>query len=314
MKDMKRILYLLGLIILMASFTACSSKKGIDNEEIDINQEIKDNYYPITITDKFENKIIIEEEPETVISFSPELVEIMYALNIGDKLIGRSYYCDYPEEVLEVLDMGDLFNLNIENIVESNPDLVLLSSMASLEIVETLNNQGIKVLALDADTNLDGVYEYINTLGKVFNREEKSEELSSKMKAEINQIYEKVKDLEKPTVYFVVGFGEFDSTATGDTFTGQLLELAGAVNAARDGKNWMYSIEQLVEKDPDVLICSKYNDAKSQIMLTEGYKDLTAIKGNKLFEVDENIFYRQGPRIVDAIKVLAEYLHPEAFK
>lgn len=311
---MKRLLCFLTAILILISLSGCNNNinelNNEDNSEVINNNDIK---YPMSIIDKFGDEIIIEKEPETVISFSPELVEIMYAIDAGDKLIGRSLYCNYPEETSTVPDMGDLFNLNIETIVESNPDLLLLSSMVTLDIADSLKNNGINVLVLDEDTSFDGVYEYINILGKVFNKEKEAENLNLKMKADIKQIQDKVENLEKPTVYFIVGFGEFDSTATGDTFTSEILEMAGAINAAADGEKWMYNIERLVEKDPDYLLCSNKFDSKNQIMITEGYKDLTAVKENRIFEVDEDIFSRQGPRIVEAISVLAEYLHPEAF-
>ncbi|MBC7958613.1 MAG: ABC transporter substrate-binding protein [Vallitaleaceae bacterium] len=269
--------------------------------------------YPLTMKDKFGNDIVIESEPQKVISFSPELVEIMYAIDAGDKLIGRSQYCDYPAETANVPEMGDLFNLNIETIVETAPDLVLLSSMAGQEVVDMLISKGILVLTLDADTDMEGVYTYVKALGKVLNRVPEAETLIIDMEIQISQIEEKVKDLVKPSAYFIVGFGEYDSGATGDTFINQLMELAGATNVAADGINWMYSVEQVVEKDPQILICSKFWDTKSTVSSEEGYKDLTAVKENRLYEVDENIFFRQGPRMVEAIKVLAQIFHPEAF-
>lgn len=269
--------------------------------------------YPLTVVDKFGKEIIIESEPQKVISFSPELVEIMYAINVSDKLIGRSAYCDYPEETASIPDMGDLFNLNVETIVEADPDLVLLSSMASEDMVNSLTNQGITVVTLDADTDLEGVYVYIHALGQIFNRVNEADQLTAQMKDDITRIVEKVKDLEKPTATFVVGVGEYDSVATGDTFISELMVLAGGENIAADGSNWMYSIELLVEKDPDMLICSKYWDTKAAIIAKEGYKDLSSVKTEKVYEVDENIFYRQGPRIVDAVQALAKIFHPEAF-
>lgn len=269
--------------------------------------------YPLTVVDKFGKEIVIENEPQKVISFSPELVEIMYAIEAGDKLIGRSQYCDYPEQALSVPEMGDLFNLSIEAIVEASPDLVLLSSMASEDVVNSLTAQGVKVVTLDADTNAEGAYSYIKDLGQLLNRVNEAEQLTLQMQEDIAQVVTKIEGLEKPTAYFVIGVGEYDSAATGDTFIGKLMELAGAENAAADGTNWMYNVEQLVEKNPEILICSKFWDTKATIIATEGYKDLSAVKEGKLYEVDENIFYRQGPRMVDAIKVLAEIFHPEAF-
>lgn len=308
---MNKTYLLVSLLIVIILLVGCKPQNI--NEENKNNTSNEQDIYPLTITDKFKNKITINQTPTKVISFSPELVEIMYALDLEDQLIGRSIYCDYPEETISIPDMGDLFNLNIELMVETNPDLILLSSMAEEEVVKTLQEQGLTVLVLDSDTSVDGTYEYIQTIGRIFNKEESANNLINNMKQDIENIYDKTKKLEKPTAYFIIGYGEYDSTATGDTFIGELIEIAGAENAAADGSNWMYSIEQLIEKDPNILICSKYFDSKNQIMNLEGYKELTAVKEGRLYEVDENIFYRQGPRMVEAIELLAKLFHPEVF-
>jgi len=306
---MKKTHSIICFMLILLMLVGCS-EQSITKKDID---PISKSYYPITITDKFGNEITINEMPKRVISFSPELVEIMFELEVEDTLIGRSVCCDYPEEAQYIPDMGDLFNLNLESIIEGSPDLILLSSMAGEEIVKTLQEQGLKVLVLDFDTTVEGTYAYIHAIGKIFNIEERGDALVNRMKKDIQVTTNKVDDLYKPTAYFVIGYGEYDSTATGDTYISELMEMAGSINVASDGSKWMYSIEQLIEKDPYYLICSKYYDAKNQIINTSGYKDLTAVKEGRLYEVDENIFYRQGPRMVEAIEELAQLFHPEAF-
>lgn len=340
---MKKI-YLFITLVLVMMMTACGTKtteqpaaQGSDNPTVETEAsqdeeaaaseatEMQDTdqpsqpesatatSYPLTLTDKFGKTVNISEKPNKVISFSPEDVEIMYALGVGNLLVGRSTYCDYPEAVLSVADMGDLFNFNVESVVAAQPDLVLLSSMADESLIQSLNEKGLTVLSLDMDATLDGTYSYISTLGRIFDVQEAAETLSSDMKTEIAAINDKVKSLDKPAMYFVVGVGEYDSGATGDTFINNMIELAGGVNIAADGTGWMYSVEQIVEKDPDMLICSMFYDTKAQIQGAEGYKDLRAVKNGSIYEVDENLFFRQGPRIVEGIRVLAEILHPDAF-
>lgn len=270
----------------------------------------KETVYPLTITDKFGKNITLEKQPQRVVSFSPELVEIIFALDSGDQLIGRSQYCNYPEGALEIETMGDLFNLNVETLVASNPDLVLLSSMASEEAVTTLQNKGLTVLALDEDTNVDGTYGYIESVGEILNQNLAAENLIQEMQQKVSQIEKQVAGLDKPTVYFVVSAGEYDSTATGDTFIGQLIAMAGGDNIAADGQNWQYSLETLLEKDPQIILCSANYGMKAILENTAGYKDLTAVKEGRVYEVDEDLFYRQGPRLPEALQTLADIFHP----
>lgn len=319
---MKKIYSLFILIFILMMTVSCKNNQipqtntYPDGTFSQTAQEEENNQtnYPLAITDKFSNEVTIISEPKRVISFSPELVEIMYAIGAGDKLIGRSSYCDYPEQTADIPDMGDLFNLNIEAIVEANPDVVFLSSMASEDIANSLKDKGLTVVTLDADTNVNGVYTYIESMGAILNRTNEAKKLTEQMKSEISEVENKIAGLNKPKAYFVVGIGQYESGATGDTFIGQLMEMAGAVNVAADGSNWMYNIEQLIDNEPDLLICSKYGDMKAAIESQDGYKDLTAVKNGEIYEADENIFYRQGPRMVEAIKVLAKIFHPEVFE
>ena len=125
---------------------------------------------------------------------------------------------------------------------------------------------------------------------------------------------EKVKDVSRPRVYYVVGFGEAgDFTAGGDTFIGTIIEMAGGDNVAKDLQGWQYSLEKLIEQDPDIIICSKYYDAKAGIEQAQGYKDLRAVKEGRLLEIDNNLLDRQGPRLADGLEELAKLIHPELF-
>ena len=89
--------------------------------------------------------------------------------------------------------------------------------------------------------------------------------------------------------------------------------MAGGNNIAKGIKGWSFSLEQIVSSDPDILVCSKYWNAKKSILAANGYKDLRAIKDGNLFEIDNNMLDRQGPRLADGLKSLAEIIHPDAF-
>lgn len=287
-------------------------EKDTTEDKENATDEAEGDYYPITIQDRFGKDVVIEKEPEKIISISPEMTETLFAIGVGDKVIGRTDYCDYPSDVLSIESIGSLTEPNIEKIIESGADVVFASSHVNDESVAQLNEQGVKVVALSWNENLEGVYGYMTTIGQVVNRTQETEDLVTKMKEIFDQYTKAVADLEKPTAYFITGFGEYgDYAATGDTFLGQLIEMAGAENAAADGTMWSYSIEKLVEKDPQYLMCSSSYNSKEQIEGLEGYKTLTAVKEGHLYEVDENLFFRQGPRLADGFVQLVEIFHPE---
>ncbi|GMQ64942.1 ABC transporter substrate-binding protein [Vallitalea maricola] len=289
-------------------------------DETTSNEDEKDtssesDVYPLTITDKYGKEITIEKEPKTVVSISPEFTETIFALGAGHKIIGRTDFCDYPSEVANIESIGSLEEFNIERVVDLNPDVVVTSAHVKDDAVAKLQEQGITVLSLSWNESFEGVYGYINTLGEVINKKEEANELVTSMKDKVAEIQTAIEGKEKPTTYFVVGYGEGgDFTATGDTFLSEAMALAGADNIAKDATGWAYSIEQIVDKDPQIIICSDKYDTKTTLESLEGYKDLTAVKEGRLYEIDENLFFRQGPRIVDGLTNLVKIIHPDAIK
>ena len=92
-----------------------------------------------------------------------------------------------------------------------------------------------------------------------------------------------------------------------------MIAMSGGENVAQDADGWKYSLEKLIEKNPELIICSKYYDSKKGIEAANGYKDLDAVKNGKLVEIDNDLLDRQGPRSADGLLALAKLIHPELF-
>ena len=92
-----------------------------------------------------------------------------------------------------------------------------------------------------------------------------------------------------------------------------MIRVANGKNIADDSEGWSYSKEKLAEKNPEMIVLSKYYDTKVTFTTTDFYKDLDAVKNDKVYEIDENMLNRQGPRLADGLEALAKILHPEAF-
>ena len=299
------------LFLLPTLLWAAGDREAI--EQIEVQKE-EISFYPFTFRDSYDREVTLEKEPKRIIAVAPNITETFFALGRGDLLVGRTDYCDYPEAAASVESIGSLMEPNIEKIVELDPDIVIASTHFKKEVLEKLEGHGIKVAVLYGPESFEGVYETIFKIADIVQAQEQAEDLVSRMKAKVEDLDNRLKGASKPAVYYVIGFGEYgDFTAGEDTFIGTMIEMAGATNAAGDVKGWKYSLEKLVEKDPDILICSKYWDAKAGIMAANGYKDLTAVKENRLFEIDNNLLDRQGPRLADGLEALVRFIHPELF-
>ena len=153
----------------------------------------------------------------------------------------------------------------------------------------------------------------IETLGKALNKEDIAEEKVSEMKKTIGDVESAIKGEKEPTVYYVVSYGEGgDFSAPENTFVGGLIKLAGGQNIVPASDNWSFSLEALLEADPEIIVVGK--GQKDGFMSAEGYKELTAVKEGKVYEIDNNIIDRQGYRNAEGVLELAKIFHPEAFK
>jgi iron complex transport system substrate-binding protein len=314
MTKLKKLFSIILCLILVVSITACAkapAEPGTKAAAKVPNQTT----YPLTIKDSYDRDVVISKEPKTIVSVAPNITETVFALGKSSELIGRTDFDTYPNEVKNIQSIGGLQNPNVEKIAELKPDIVIASAFFPKEVVTKLEELKIPVIVLYGPDSFDGAYDTINKVGQILNAGDKANSIVAGMKKKVVDVEAKVKGLPTPSVYYVVSFGKAgDFTAGAETFVGKMLEMAGGKNAASDTKDWNYSVEKLVEKNPDLLICSKYFNTKANIKIATGYKDLTAVKNDKLYEIDNNLVDIQGPRLADGLEALAKIIHPEVYK
>ncbi|HEY8462612.1 MAG TPA: ABC transporter substrate-binding protein [Bacillota bacterium] len=270
--------------------------------------------YPLTLVDSYQRQVTLDQPPQRVISVAPNITEIIFALGKGTSLVGRTDYCDYPTASRRVASIGNITNPNIEKIVQLQPDLVIASTHFQLAVLEKLEELGIKVVVFNEPESFAGIYTIIRQVGIALNAREQAAQLVAAMQQKVKRVRETVKSAARPKVYYVVGFGKAgDFTAGKDTFIAKLIAMAGGINVANDTKGWHYSLEKLVQKNPDYIICSRYFNTKTGIAAAVGYRDLSAVKGGRLYEIDNNLLDRPGPRSAEGLETLARLLHPKLF-
>lgn len=318
-KHMKKTLAVACMAFMLAvGLTGCGNSSNKETEtkapvkEQQEQTSAKETKYPVTVECSDGTKVTIESEPKKVLSVAPNLTEMVYELGAGEKLVGRSDYCDYPKEVSEVTSVGTLDQPDMEQILELEPDIVIVSAHFQEENAKKLEELGIEVLTLYEEKELTGVYDMITTLGTALNCQEEAENCVKEMKSMIQEVEEKVANLEKPSVYYVVGYGEYgDYTAGGDTFIGGMLSKAGANNIAQDVSGWNITLEKIIEADPDIIVISE--DLKDDFLSYPAYQELSAVKNGKVYAMDTDLLDRQGVRNAQGIRELAKLFYPDQF-
>ncbi|MDD2665943.1 MAG: cobalamin-binding protein [Methanocellales archaeon] len=276
---------------------------------------------PLTVTDDLGRDVIIPKELNRIVSLSPSNTEILFALGLGDKVVGVTRYCNYPPEAQEKEEIGGFVSVNIEKVVALKPDLILADSSLQKAVVEELEKLGLSVVALGAD-DVDEILEDVELIGKITGREEIAQELTANMRDKIKAITDNTKSLNEgqlPKALFILELDPLRVAGPG-SLAHILIQLAGGYNIAADAdaRYVVYNSELLIERDPDVIIFNKQmgtieitaQDLKGQ----PGWDAISAVKNDRVYGIDGDIISRKGPRIVDGLEEIAIYIHPELFK
>lgn len=282
---------------------------------------------PITVVDDVGRNVTISNyPPERIVSLAPSCTEILFALGLGDKVVGVDTYSDYPPEVVERVKAGNLTTvgsfaeISVETVVGLKPDLILATGGVQRTVVENLEGLGQTVVVL-YPKRFSGVLADISLVGKVTGQVDKAETLVADMEKRAQEIADKTKNAPRPRVYvecfFDGGYWSFGS----DSYVDELISMAGGINifAGFPGGHLSTSTEEVVKADPEIIIISKGAMAIScgltpeTIKTRPGWSQISAVRNNQIYEVEESIMVRGGPRLINALEQLAKVIHPELF-
>ncbi|MCP8309108.1 MAG: cobalamin-binding protein [archaeon] len=280
---------------------------------------------PISVIDDANRNVtIISYPPERIVSLAPSCTEILFALGLGDKVVGVDTYSDYPEEAKNIEKVGSYAAINIEGVLGLEPDLVLATGGIQLTVVEALEEPlgeiGGAIVVL-YPKNVTGVFENIKMVGKITGKIDEANELVANMESRIQEVIDKTEDAPRPRVYVEFYFNGGYRSYGSESMVNEMIYKAGGINifAGFAGKHLSTSDEAILSANPEVIIISKGAMAEScgltpdVIKSREGWDQLSAVKNDRIYEIDEAILVRGGPRIVDAIEELAILIHPELF-
>ena len=301
---MKGIYLLVLSILLVAATIACAGTTSA----------------PATITDDWGREIYLETVPQRIVSHVPSITETLFALGLGDRIVGVSDYCDYPEEAKAKPKVGGYFTPNIETIVALNPDLVLTDGYA-LELMPRLEGLGIPFVVVQPK-DINDILEDIELLGNATGEQKKANELINDMRSRVDAVTDKVSSAPRPSVFYV--FDATDTTkpwtAGPGSFADALIQMAGGENIAAKAQGaWIQlNMEELVNSNPDIILVDSMMGtaviSPNQIKKLPGWQDMTAVKENRIYTIDGDLVNRSGPRIIQGLEEMAKILHPELFQ
>ena len=298
-------IYTFLALLLLANALACTQPR--ESQGSSATQQL---------TDDAGRNVTLPARVDRVITLAPNLTEIVFAVGAGDRLVGNTSYCDYPEQAKSIAKVGDTLHPSLERIIALRPQVVVVSTASQLEVfTQQLQSQNIAVIVTDPH-DLEGVFRSIEQLGRVLGHEQQARALVQKLRERTTAVEQRVKQ-EQPVRTFYQVSGEPLYTAGHDAFVTDLMQRAGAASVTADvpGAWPRFSNESALAAKPDAIILPTGGSmGAANANVAEALRNSPAVNAGRVYKINDDHLARPGPRAVDGLEEMARALHPNAFK
>lgn len=288
----------ISVIIFFVFFSfGCKEKKEIARSDVFI--------------DELGNEIYLKSKPSKIISAAPNITEIIYAIDAQNSLVGRTAFCNYPKDVENIPVIGDLISLNFEKIVEVKPDLVFMTVEGNTkETFDKLKTLDVQVYVINP-RDINGIINSIKNIAAVLEKKDTADALVSSLKNRLELI--RSYNLKKQTAMFVVSLVPL-MIAGQNTFINDLMLAVNLENISPQSVSSypILSREEVLRKNPDWIILPSGYSINEILENYPEWKNLIAIKNRKVISVEPDLFFRPGPRFIEAVEFLFSELNKKS--
>ncbi len=269
--------------------------------------------------------VLLAAGPARIVSTSPSITEMLYAMGLGDRVAGVTTFCHYPPEAARKPKIGNYLQPSMETIVALRPDLVI-AEVTGVRRAEKFSALGVKVIEVD-DGTIAGIYDSIARIGKATGAQGAASALAGRIRGSLAEVRQRTAKLPPGRVVFIVGrapgrLAELVVAGRG-SYLEEVMALAGGKNIFGDtlAQYSKVTVEELLARNPEVIVdmgemaetVGVTEQAKRAVVALWGrYPSLAAVRQRRVFAVASDIFVVPGPRVVDAASEFARMLHPEA--
>jgi iron complex transport system substrate-binding protein len=325
MKDRKRLGNWRIFVVIVVALAACGGDNDVNIANSSVSQMPMGIVTERIVTDDLKRRVTLPVKVTRAVSLAPNLTENIFAVGAGDRLVGVTTFCNYPEAAKSIAKIGDTMSPNMESIVALKPDVVFVSTASQIEaFMNTLDANGIAVYVTNP-MSLKTVIDELNQLAIIFGTEQTAKNLINDLASReaavrdalgtfpVDDEDEKSYDKRIGTVRVFVQISKEPLFTVGKgAFLNDLIETAGgkSVTANVESAYPKLSKETASALNPEVIILSDSEDNKEP---NEVFENSPAVKNGRVYKVNADLLSRPGPRLVDALEQIAKYLHPEKF-
>lgn len=272
------------------------------------------NVAPQTFIDDLERKIFLAKPPTRIVSLAPNITETLFAIGVGEKIVGVTTSCDYPAEAMKKPKVGGV-HPNLEAVVAQRPDLIVTLPLQA-DVLAAFDQLKIPVFMLDAQT-VEQVLSHIHTLGRMLGHSKEADEMVLAMRRRITAVSERTASLTRPRLLYVLNSHPLITVGPG-SFIHQVIELAGARNIAGDAASAYprISMEEVLRDDPEIIVFpigAQEGIPQHEQQQWLRWTGLSAVKHDRFARIPSVLLDRPGPRLVDGLERLAHAIHSHAF-
>lgn len=267
------------------------------------------------LTDQAGRSVEVPVAPQRVVSLAPSITEIIYDIDCENLLIGATTYSNHPDAARALPRVGSYVNLDIEKIVALKPDLCIgIKDGNPKEVVMRLEALGIPVYAVDPK-NLESIRTTVVEIGDLLQASHAAYRVSAEMESRMDHLRRLVDTADhRPLVFFQIGISPIVSAGS-DTFIHELIKVAGGINLAQSYTSYpRFSTEEVIVAEPEIIIITSMarNKVFEEVKAAwRQWSNIPAVKNNRIFLVDSDLFDRPTPRLIDGLEILVTLFHPE---
>jgi len=253
-----------------------------------------------------------------IVSISPSVTEMLFALDVGDSVVGVTNFCDYPPEARAIERVGGFGTPSMEKLMALSPSLVIGTGVERAAATATLRRMGIEVLWIKTDS-ISELFDALRQIGKAVGKAEKAEEVVAAMQAEFDAVVETYRDAiaeQRPKVFVEVWYDPI-TTAGKRSFINGVITRAGGINVAGELNSDYPTVnpEMVIEWNPDVIVSGYMNQEQPEETLAKriGWGEVNAVRSGRIInDIPSELLLRPGPRVTEGVWALARRLHGPA--
>jgi len=252
---------------------------------------------------------------DRIVSLVPSVTETLFALGVGNEVVGVSSYDDYPPDVQRLPRVGSFLTPNLEAIAALRPTIVMGRGISSNQrALHALGSLGYETLMIE-DDSLAQIEQSIRTIGTRMGRSPQAAAIIASIEANVNDVRTRVRAYPERRTLMLVGHQPIVAVGTG-TYLDDLLKIARADNIADEAaQQWpQLSIEYIVAMRPEVIIDGQMgSDPRSPSQFWNTYPTIPAVTNHRVVGYPEDPTLHPGPRVGATLEMLAKLVHPEAW-